>query len=244
MTKITNTDRVLTSFAGDNATVAELAKATDLSPKQVYSAIQSLLKKGAIETKGKSSEGMMFGPVSSSHQADAGLEGLGRFGLGESEETAKCPHCGSNHCQNGVLTADDNEANSNKTYRETGGMANEFECMGCGGGWGAPVVPVAPKAKGPARGAREKGGERQGRSTMAANLKAEKRFAGKQFWAIAKGNPRKAGTDGAAAYAWLVANPGATAEEIAKAGCFMQHIAWDLKLGNVSIEAPKAKAKK
>ena len=51
---------------------------------------------------------------------EADFSELGINGLGHDHDTAECPHCGINHHDNGLLTADDNEANSDLTYRETG----------------------------------------------------------------------------------------------------------------------------
>lgn len=74
------------------------------------------------------------------------MEELGKFGLGTSEDDAVCPHCGINHIHNGMLTADDEAANSTKTLWESGQQNAEFSCMGCGGEWGVVrEAYVAPK---------------------------------------------------------------------------------------------------
>lgn len=83
-------------------------------------------------------------------QANASLplEELGEFGRGTAANPV-CPHCGIDHIDNGLLTADDYEPNGTRTMYEAGLMNSEYECMGCGGQWGpvrAPYVKPAPKA--------------------------------------------------------------------------------------------------
>lgn len=79
-------------------------------------------------------------------QAGHMLDSLGEFGLGTNEDDAVCPHCGINHIDNGMMTADDAAANSTKTLWEAGQQNAEFSCMGCGGEWGVVrEAYVAPK---------------------------------------------------------------------------------------------------
>lgn len=60
---------------------------------------------------------------------------------------ALCPNCGI-HLSNGLLTCDDEVANGTKTLYEAGKLNHEYECMGCGKGFGAERQPyVAPVAK-------------------------------------------------------------------------------------------------
>lgn len=62
----------------------------------------------------------------------ANLEELGLYGLGDSEETAVCPHCGTNHIGNGYQDF--------VGVREVGGtMELTYTCLGCGGEWGPPA---------------------------------------------------------------------------------------------------------
>lgn len=62
-----------------------------------------------------------------------------------------CPHCGI-HLSNGLLSCDDEamskgtgglSISTSRTMRETGDMKTEWECMGCGAGFGAAVQPPA-----------------------------------------------------------------------------------------------------
>ena len=61
-----------------------------------------------------------------------------------------CPHCGI-HLSNGLLHVDDEVANAQngETYRTTRDAAfleGEYNCMGCGGHFGAPATFDEPKA--------------------------------------------------------------------------------------------------
>lgn len=68
------------------------------------------------------------------------LASLGRFGEGETEEDAVCPHCGTNHFQNGYQTADSLTGDGVKHELE-----HQFVCLGCNGEWGPKVEAPAPK---------------------------------------------------------------------------------------------------
>lgn len=57
-----------------------------------------------------------------------------------------CPHCGL-HLSNGLLHVDNEQANSEVTYREAGDvafLAGEWNCMGCGGHFGSIPELAAP----------------------------------------------------------------------------------------------------
>lgn len=59
-----------------------------------------------------------------------------------------CPHCGI-HLSNGLLHVDDEAANSDQTYRDQRDPAfleGEYNCMGCGGHFGAKVEYADPAA--------------------------------------------------------------------------------------------------
>lgn len=77
------------------------------------------------------------------------LASLGRFGEGETEEDAVCPHCGINHVDNGMTTPDDTGANTDKTLHQLGTQHAEFACMGCGGEWGAVREPYVAQKRAP-----------------------------------------------------------------------------------------------
>lgn len=68
------------------------------------------------------------------------LEQLGEFGLGDSEESAECPHCGINHRDNGWQVHGD------------GHKCDEmmFECLACGGEWGPKIQRRASSDRQPA----------------------------------------------------------------------------------------------
>lgn len=59
---------------------------------------------------------------------------------------ALCPNCGI-HLSNGLLTCDDEVANGTKTLYEAGELNHEYECMGCGKGFGSERVPYVAPAK-------------------------------------------------------------------------------------------------
>lgn len=69
-----------------------------------------------------------------------------------------------------------------------------------------------------------------GKASGTPNQRKAQENAGRQFW-LDGPNYRKEGTDGWKALEFLKANPGATAEEIAEAGNFMQHVDYDWKKG-------------
>jgi hypothetical protein len=84
-----------------------------------------------------------------------------------------------------------------------------------------------------------------GRAPVGPNAASAKKYAGKRF-RVMKGakTARKEKTVGRAAFDWLAANPGATADQIANAGNFMQHIEWDLrKNGTVELVEEAASTK-
>lgn len=67
------------------------------------------------------------------------IASLGLYGLGGDEDTARCPHCGTNHMHNGYQTAE--SLSGDKVQH---GLRAEYVCLGCNGEWG-PAVVVAPK---------------------------------------------------------------------------------------------------
>ena len=82
--------------------------------------------------------------------ADA-MVGLG--GLSEEDENltlacghVNCPHCGI-HLRNGLMDFDNaaDRAGSEKAAFKT--MKHEWQCMGCNGEWGKPIVLTASTAK-------------------------------------------------------------------------------------------------
>jgi len=79
---------------------------------------------------------------------------IGRFGMGHDEDSAVCPHCGINHCDNGVSHFDDESVNrtDGRSLYCLGLQNNEWSCMACNGEWGevrTPFVkPAAPVATG------------------------------------------------------------------------------------------------
>lgn len=86
-------------------------------------------------------------PVAEEKMAEEGsphtgidLEQLGEFGLGDSEESAECPHCGINHRDNGYERHGDD-------YK-----CNEFvhACLACGGEWGPKIQRRASSDRQPA----------------------------------------------------------------------------------------------
>jgi hypothetical protein len=62
---------------------------------------------------------------------DPGLGSLGEWGVGVSEKSAECPHCGINHLDNGfqVHIPGDFEC-----------VEREFCCLGCNGEWGKLIA--------------------------------------------------------------------------------------------------------
>lgn len=79
------------------------------------------------------------------------LSSLGEFGLGVDAASSRCPHCGIDHKDNGVLHCDDELPNdpTGRTYHQAGIQSAEWSCMGCNGDWGvvrAPYAAPAPQA--------------------------------------------------------------------------------------------------
>lgn len=54
---------------------------------------------------------------------------LGEFGLGDSEESAECPHCGINHRYNGYQCHGDDYECDERVHA----------CLACGNEWGKPI---------------------------------------------------------------------------------------------------------
>lgn len=75
------------------------------------------------------------------------------------------------------------------------------------------------------------------RSSSGPNQRAAEEHRGFVF-SLKGRNYRKEGTAGWLALEWLKANPLSTSDEIASAGPFMQHVAYDFKKGN-GIERKK-----
>lgn len=76
------------------------------------------------------------------------IASLGLYGCGGDEDGARCPHCGTNHMQNGYQTAESLSGDNVKH-----GLKAEYVCLGCGGEWGPQVsapkpAPVASKPTG------------------------------------------------------------------------------------------------
>lgn len=66
---------------------------------------------------------------------------LAKWPVSDDHSASNCPHCGIG-LDNGLLHVDDHAANSDQSYREQRDPsfeAGEWNCMGCGGHFGAPV---------------------------------------------------------------------------------------------------------
>jgi hypothetical protein len=65
------------------------------------------------------------------------LELLGQFGLGADHDTALCPHCGINHCDNG------HSMHGDGAEHET----SKWACLGCNGEWGELIAKRATSTR-------------------------------------------------------------------------------------------------
>ena len=94
-----------------------------LRPKPVGA---TTLAPGGFEGEGKTVEAA---PSAEVDLPGVDLEQLGEFGLGDSEESAECPHCGINHNGNGwQVHGEDHKCDQMM-----------FECLACGGEWGPKI---------------------------------------------------------------------------------------------------------
>lgn len=82
---------------------------------------------GSTMTVHQTADGRQFAIEPPAHDpTDDDMAEIGFYGLGSSDDTAECPHCGVNHVDNGYADAAD-------------GFDHTHNCLACGGGWG----PVA-----------------------------------------------------------------------------------------------------